>query len=229
MSDGSHTVTATVIDGIGKTSNRIIHVITDGTKPIGRILSIADGQTVHVPAIKISGSAFDVTSGIKKIEIQIDSNAFQIASGTTAWTFDTASLLDGTHSVKIRVTDNAGNVFTGLAITFAVRTAPTGLTAIALGENKIGLIWTSQILETGSIAGYKIERESPRWRLACVIVSNTGNMLTEYTDTGLTAGTVYNYRVYAIFADHTSPPSNSVSATTSVITLPRSKKLQNIR
>jgi hypothetical protein len=220
LSDGSHTVTATVIDGIGKTSNRIIHVITDGTKPTGRILSIADGQTVHVPAIKISGSAFDATSGIKKVEIQIDSNAFQIASGTTAWTFDTASLLDGTHSVKIRVTDNAGNVFTGLAITFTVRTAPTGLTAIALGENKIGLIWTSQVLETGSIAGYKIERESPIGGGWHVIVSNTGNMLTEYTDTGLTAGTVYNYRVYAIFADHTSPPSNSASATTSVITLP---------
>src|SRR6185312_16199924 len=220
LSDGSHKVTATVIDGIGKTSNHIIHVITDGTKPTGRILSVADGGIMHVPRLQIVGSASDVVSGIKKVEVQIDNNAFQIANGTTVWTFDTGSLSDGTHSVKIRITDNAGNVFAGLAVTFTVRTAPTGLTAIPIGEDKIGLVWTSQILETGSITGYKIERESPIGGGWHVLVSNTGNVIPEYTDTGLTAGTEYNYRVYAIFSDHTSPPSGHSSATTNVITLP---------
>ena len=219
LPDGIHKVTATVIDGIGKTSSSIVHVVTDITEPTGEIMSLSHGELVHLPALKISGTAFDATSGIKKVEVKIDSNAFQVANGTTAWTFDTASLSDGTHTVKIRVTDNAGNVFVGLGLTFTVRTSPTGLTAIPLDENRIALAWTSPILETGYITGYKIERESPIGGGWHTIVSDTGNILTAYTDTGLTAGTVYHYRVSAIYGGNTGAPSHSASATTHVITL----------
>ena len=219
LSDGSHTVIATVTDGIGKTSSSIINVITDATAPSGTITSLSDGTSVSVPTLKISGTAYDPISGIKKVEVKIDSGAFQIATGTTAWTFNTDSLSDGTHTVQIRVTDNAGNVFTGLAITFTVNTAPTGLTAIALDENKISLVWTSPLMETGSITGYKIERESPIGGGWHIIISNTGNAVPTYTDTGLTAGTVYNYRVYTIYSDHTSASSNTASAKTSILAL----------
>ena len=219
LPDGSHTVIATITDGIGKTSSSNINVITDATAPTGTITSLSDGTSVSVPILKISGTAYDPISGIKKVEVKIDSNAFQIATGTTAWTFNTESLSDGTHTAQIRVTDNAGNVFTGLAITFTVNTAPTGLIAMTLTENKISLVWNSPLLETSSIVGYKIERESPIGGGWHTIISNTGNIVPIYTDTGLTADTVYNYRVYAIYSDHTSSPSNPASAKTSVLVL----------
>ncbi len=43
---------------------------------------------------------------------------------------------------------------------------------------------------------------------------------TSYTDTGLSIGISYHYRVYLVTADGTHTPSNEVSSTTSALTLP---------
>lgn len=63
---------------------------------------------------------------------------------------------------------------------------------------------------SGAISGYFIERESPVGG-GFSTVTTTVFPSTYFEDTGLTASTVYNYRVSAVNKDFTGAPSNEAS------------------
>lgn len=89
---------------------------------------------------------------------------------------------------------------------------PTGLNAAAASTTQINLSWKPPSSNGGSpITGYKIEVKSGSG-VYSVLEANTGNV-TSYSHTGLTTGTTYTYRVYAINSVGTSDPSNEASAT----------------
>jgi len=92
---------------------------------------------------------------------------------------------------------------------------PTGLIANAVSPSSIALSWTAPS-DTSSmlLTGYKIERSIDSGNTWSVIVANTGDTSTTYTDTGLASSTTYTYRVSAIDPIGTSSPSNTASATT---------------
>lgn len=86
-------------------------------------------------------------------------------------------------------------------------TVPTGLTAAAISSSQINLGWTASIDNTG-IASYKIYRDAG----ATPIATPTG---TTYSDTGLTALTLYSYTVSACdAASNCSAQSLATSTTT---------------
>jgi hypothetical protein len=82
------------------------------------------------------------------------------------------------------------------------------VTAIASSPTQIDLEWTDVANETG----YRLERSdgSSGW----TTVATTGQDVTSSSDTGLTPGTTYSYRVFATNAAGDSPASDVVSATT---------------
>jgi hypothetical protein len=93
-------------------------------------------------------------------------------------------------------------------------TTPTGLTAVATGESQINLSWTAATNDVG-VTGYQIERCQGT---GCANFSGTAAPAgtgTTYTDTGLSSGTTYSYRVRATNSSgNLSGYSNTATATT---------------
>lgn len=88
--------------------------------------------------------------------------------------------------------------------------APSGLTLTPLTTNQIKLSWTDN---STNETGFKIERATASAGPWTSIRTNAAN-LTTYTNTGLTAATVYYYRVYAYNGSGNSGYSPVKSATT---------------
>jgi hypothetical protein len=89
-------------------------------------------------------------------------------------------------------------------------TAPSGLTAVAVSSSRISLTWVDN---SSSETGFKVERKTGAagsWAVA----ASTGANVTSLSDTGLTPGTTYYYRVQATSGAESSPYSNEASATT---------------
>ena len=76
-------------------------------------------------------------------------------------------------------------------------TAPTGLTATAAGSTQVNLSWPAATDNVG-VSGYRVERcQGANCTTFAQIATPTA---TSYSDTGLTAGTSYSYRVRAVDA-----------------------------
>ncbi len=118
--DGSHTVGCQAVDNAGNVATWSDTVKVDTTIPAASPTTSgtpgANGWYTSVATVQANAS--DATSGVARVEHQVDGGAWQ--SG------DSVTLGDGTHSVKFRITDNAGNTFTTAAQTVKVdATAPT--------------------------------------------------------------------------------------------------------
>jgi titin len=91
---------------------------------------------------------------------------------------------------------------------FTTASTPTGLTASAAPGSTIQLSWN----DVPDDAGYKIQRSldgTSNW----IAVGATGANVITFSDTGLTSGITYYYRVFATNGGGDSSPSNVASAT----------------
>src|SRR5581483_11457602 len=94
--------------------------------------------------------------------------------------------------------------------TAAVPPAPTGLSASAVSSSQIQLAWTPG--DTSNTTGFKVERSTDGVNFTPVATVDAAT--TSYTDTGLSAGTTYIYRVRAYNDAGNSGYSNTASAST---------------
>ncbi|MBC8192252.1 MAG: fibronectin type III domain-containing protein, partial [FCB group bacterium] len=85
--------------------------------------------------------------------------------------------------------------------------APTNLSASSLTDSELRLTWTDN---TGYEDGFKIERDEGS---GFVQLAGVDANVTEYTDTGLTYGQSYGYRVAAYTSINTSDYSGSAITT----------------
>ena len=90
--------------------------------------------------------------------------------------------------------------------------APSNLTATAVSAGQINLTWTDR---STAETGYKIERATSPTGIWTQIAT-VGANVTTYSNTGLSGGTTYYYRVRAYNASATSGASNEVGRTTYV-------------
>ena len=109
----------------------------------------------------------------------------------------------------------SSSIFAAPASAQIAPSPPTNLAARTISSSQINLSWTAPTSDGGStITGYKIERSTDGGTNWSTLVANTGSTSTAYSDSGLSPGTTYTYRVSAITLVLTSSPSNTASATT---------------
>jgi Bacterial Ig domain len=86
--------------------------------PAVSITSPANGSLLEGTST-INGTAAD-DGAVSKVEVAIDSGPFQLAAGTTSWSFplDMTTLRPGYHTVNARATDNKGQIGTAVIAVF---------------------------------------------------------------------------------------------------------------
>ena len=148
------------------------------------------------------------------------SNFAQIATATGT-AYNNTALTDGTsYSYRVRAQDAAGNQSPNSNVASASTpdttppTAPSNLTATTASSSQVNLSWTASTDNVG-VTGYQVERcQYAGCTNFAQVATVTG---TTYTSTGLTADTVYRFRVRATdAASNLSPYSNVASASTDV-------------
>ncbi len=138
---------------------------------------------------------------------------------TTGLTFNDSSVSSATsYSYRVRAADAfnitgpysvVASVTTGGA---PVPTAPTNLSASALSTTQVSLSWTASTESGGTISSYLIERCQGS---GCTNFAQVGTSpSTTYTDSALTASTIYNYRVRAEDAVNNLGPYSATSTVT---------------
>jgi chitodextrinase len=139
----------------------------------------------------------------------------QIATPTTTSYSDTTLTASATYSYRIRAIDAAGNLSGYSANASATTQAPiddttapstpTNLIATPISSSQINLSWTASI-DNVVVTGYKIFRSG---------VQVGTSVTTSYSDSGLTAATLYSYTVSANdAAGNNSIQSNGANTTT---------------
>lgn len=113
----SNLVTVTVADRVGNTSSATkLNLKIDTNAPVVSVTpSITGGQVLqNKKAISVTFGYTDVTSGIQKVELATNSNMQGAVSLTgdkidSSYDYSLSGLKDGTHTIYVRATDNAGN------------------------------------------------------------------------------------------------------------------------
>ncbi|MFH1226477.1 MAG: SBBP repeat-containing protein, partial [Planctomycetota bacterium] len=90
---------------------------------------------------------------------------------------------------------------------------PSALNTAVVSSSQINLTWTDN---SNSETGFKVERKTGIAGVYSVITTIAGAGITNYSNTGLTDGTVYYYRVRAYNADGNSAYCNETPGTTPV-------------
>lgn len=101
------------------------------------------------------------------------------------------------------------SLFSGCQPPLKPPSAPTNLQAEAISQTEIKLTWQDN---SNNEDGFKIERKIIDGTYT--LIGSVGANVTTYTDTNLTPGTTYIYRVYAYNSAGNSGYSNEASATT---------------
>jgi LysM repeat protein len=118
--DGVHTVEGRAQDNAGHWSSVVNGTVRVDTTPPSASVSLppADGQNGwYISPVTVTAQGSDATSGVASREARLNSGAWQ-ANGLTV-------SADGTHTVTVRVTDNAGNSQTATATLRRDATPPT--------------------------------------------------------------------------------------------------------
>jgi fibronectin type 3 domain-containing protein len=134
-----------------------------------------------------------------------------IATGITTASYSDTSVTNGTaYYYKVTAINSSGASGysnEASATPLAVPTAPTGLVATA-GNTQVGLVWTA----SSGATSYNVYRGTTAGGESTTAIA-TGVTSASYTNTGLTNGTTYYYKITAVNSSGASGYSNEASAT----------------
>jgi len=173
---------------------------------------IPDGVTAAAASsssITVSWSAVTGATGYRIYRSTSSSGTFSEAGTSTTTSFTNTGLTASTAYYYKVAAYNSGGTGEQSSVVSAVTFigTPTGVTAVVASSNSITVSWSA----VTSATGYRIYRSTSSGGTFSEVGTST---TTSFTDTGLTAGTTYYYKVAAENSGGTGPQSNAVSALT---------------
>ena len=150
-----------------------------------------------------SGSTFtgyDSTDGVTWLQVGTSQTITMVSNALVGLVVN--SQINGT---------NAAGVFTNVSVSSATPAAPSGLAASVISQTQINLSWTDN---SSNETGFYIDRATNSGFTANLVTNSVGANVTTYNSTGLTANTMYYYRVRAYNGGGSSTNTSTVSATT---------------
>ena len=140
LADGDHSIVATVTDLAGNTATSSLAFTVDTmlSVPTIDLTDASDSGSLNsdnitndtMPAFTLGSIDADVT----KVQVLINDTAYDVVQSEGKWTFTAPELADGTYSVTVQVTDDAGNVQTSTALAVTVDTS-VAAPVIALSDD----------------------------------------------------------------------------------------------
>ena len=217
-SDGAYALQSSSTDEASNVSpnSSAVTITVDSAPPTSSLTSPASGAVVS-GTVNVAASASDTGSGVSSVAFQVDSVTKQTntaAPYTYAW--NTTGVTNGQHTLTETTTDVAGNTSTS-SVTVDVENgtgatapgAPT-LSSATAGNATVALAWSAPASNGGSaVTGYKIYRGTTSG--GETLLTTLGNV-TSWTDTGLSNGTTYYYKVSAVNAVGEGAASGELSA-----------------
>jgi subtilisin family serine protease len=210
--------------------NKGLSVITEGrlnayNAVTADINSISPAPPSHLEASITPGSEIQLTwvdnSSVetnyvieKKTGInETYSELVTLIQNTTSYTDTDVTLAEGTaYFYRVRAYNTNGySLYSNEANVIIPPNAPSNLSASALSTSGIKLTWTDN---SAAENGFRIERKTSDGTYT--EIATTGANETSYSDTGLSAGITYFYRVRAYNDEGNSSYSNEAQATTLV-------------
>ncbi len=108
LRDGDHALVVKVIDHAGNYAVDFLNfTVIDTVPPVLTILGPSQNAFLGVSSVHVTWNATDATSGVQGFEYRIDGGAWSAITTVNELTFTPSG--DGTHTVDIIATDNAGN------------------------------------------------------------------------------------------------------------------------
>ena len=189
---------------------------TDQTPPTVA-LATPDGSATVSGTVAVTGTASDDVE-VEAVHLLVDEDpagtATLDAEGNATLDWNTATLPNGAHSVRLWARDTSGNTAVSDEVMVTVEnndseppTAPSGLTGTWGTPNKVTLEWSGSE-DNGAVTGYRVHRDGE-------LVTTLGPEAREYVDTDVANLETYTYTVSAVdAADNESHPSNEVEVVT---------------
>ncbi len=220
VSDGQYDLRVTTTDLAGNSfTSSPITIRVDNTLPTGSITAPANGAEIGVPPVTLTSNSADAGgSGVGSVVFE------RSPAGAGTWTatgssWNTASgpdaVADGSYDLRVKTTDNAGNVFTSALITVLVdHTAPTTTASLAPGTPSNAPVTVSFSANDGagsgvSVISHRVDGGSLQLGAAVVVPapgdhSNDGSHLVEFFATD-EVGNIEAPKNITVVIDTTAP------------------------
>ena len=151
-----------------------------------------------------------------QIERSDDSGAtWTTVTSVSANTFQDTGLTNSVnYQYRVLSTNQVGNSAFSSVVSMIAGSSPglvDPLTAVTTSNTSIDLSWSTPSANGYAVSGYMIERSTDAGNTWTTIVADTQNISITYSDTGLTVGTMYTYKVSGINSLGTGPASNTAT------------------
>src|SRR6266540_3527182 len=216
LADGSYLFTAAAFDTAGNKSMLSLScpLTIDTTPPTGALSSPLEGASV-AGSVPLAASAADQV-GVWKVDFKVDGiTKATVSSPPYSSSWNSTQVSNGSHSLTAQISDYAGNSISssvGVNVQNSAATTPSAptLNSATAGNASVTLNWSAPSTDGGSpLTGYRVYRANSSGSETLLA---TLAPTTSYTDSNLSNGSTYYYKVSALNSLGESPLSSERSA-----------------